>query len=198
MKRSLLLAAASLFVIVSALATTYTVGVGGMSFSPSSLTVHPGDVITWTWTDGTHTTTSVSVPGGATSWNANINSSNTTFSYTPTVLGTYQYQCTFHASMGMVGTITVVSPTGIAPINANPVFNMYPNPSSDRVHILLNDSREPATITLTNILGMQLVAENYDATKAVDLALAEIPAGTYFVNVIQGNKANKQELIVIH
>ncbi len=197
MKKNLLLIAAIFCMLTSSFATTYMVNVGGMSFTPSSLTVHPGDVVMFMWTDGTHTTTSTTIPAGATSWNSNINSSTTSFSYTPTVLGTYHYQCNFHVSMGMVGTITVVSATGVAPVSTTPIFSMFPNPVSGSLHLMLNNPGVPISITLTNMNGTKVMSKVYSGAKETIINMKGMPNGTYFINAVQGDKAYKQELIVL-
>lgn len=94
-----------------AFATIHTIEVGGssgISFVPSSVTVTLGDTVKWEWDNGSHTTTSVNIPVGAASWDEVINSSNLSFVYVPTVPGDYDYKCTPHASLGMVGSFTVV------------------------------------------------------------------------------------------
>ncbi len=91
-------------------AVTYTVQVGNYNFSPSSLNVNVGDIVEWVWVAGSHTTTASSVPAGAASWDEPINSGNQTYSYTVTTAGNYNYVCTPHASMGMVGSFTATNP----------------------------------------------------------------------------------------
>ncbi|HET8572443.1 MAG TPA: PKD domain-containing protein [Edaphocola sp.] len=94
-----------------AFATIHVIDVGGssgISFVPSSLTVTLGDTIKWEWDNGSHTTTSTNIPAGAASWDEAINSSNLSFTYVPTVPGDYDYKCTPHASLGMVGSFSVI------------------------------------------------------------------------------------------
>lgn len=67
----------------------HVINAGGTSFSPNSLTLAVGDTIVFTWTSGTHTTTSTAVPSGAATWDAPLTSSNTTFRYIITKTGTY-------------------------------------------------------------------------------------------------------------
>ena len=82
---------------------TNTVQMAGMVFSPVTLTVAAGTVVTWSNNDDVaHTSTSTSgiwdtgnIPAGG--------SKTTTFG----VKGTYSYTCTYHASMGMRGTVVV-------------------------------------------------------------------------------------------
>jgi plastocyanin len=80
-----------------------TVVMSGMAFVPSTLTVTVGTTVTWKNVDGVaHTSTSDTgvwdtgrMVGGATA--------TTTF----TTRGTYPYNCVYHASMGMRGTVIV-------------------------------------------------------------------------------------------
>lgn len=94
-------------------ATIVTILVGGASnsFSPSSTTLVLGDTVRWQWVGGFHTTTSLAIPGGAAAWDQTLSSAGT-FSYKPTQLGTYNYQCNPHAP-GMAGTFTVSAPTPV-------------------------------------------------------------------------------------
>jgi plastocyanin len=106
----------------TAFATTHTVQVGNYFFNPSTLNVEVGDIVKWVWVAGNHTTTSSTIPAGAASWDKLINSSNQTYSYTVTVAGTYNYVCTPHASMGMVGSFTASNPAPsltVSPSNQN-------------------------------------------------------------------------------
>ena len=80
-----------------------TVEMSGMSFSPATITVAVGTTVTWKNTDGiAHTSTSDTgvwdtgnIPAGG--------SKTTTFN----TAGTFPYQCTYHATMGMRGTVVV-------------------------------------------------------------------------------------------
>jgi plastocyanin len=87
-------------------ATTWNVTVESYQFTPATLNVMVGDVIHWTWIGGTHTTTSVSVPMGASTWDSPINTTQKTFDYTVTTAGTYNYECSFHSFLGMTASFT--------------------------------------------------------------------------------------------
>jgi plastocyanin len=105
---------AALLILKSSFATTHTVNVSNNQFSPATVNAVVGDVIKWVWIEGFHTTTSVTIPSGAATWSQQLDANGvTTFSYTVTKAGTYDYQCNFHASLGMVGTINV---TGALPV----------------------------------------------------------------------------------
>lgn len=95
-------------------ATIVVINVGGASntFAPSSTTITLGDTIRFQWQGGTHTTTSLGIPGGATAWNQPMTAASTTYTYKPAVQGVYNYQCNPHAP-GMAGTFTVSAPTPV-------------------------------------------------------------------------------------
>jgi len=91
-------------------ATVHTVHVMNFSFSPSSFSASVGDTVEWIWVGGGHTTTSLTIPGGAASWSHPVNNSNTTFEYKITTAGTYTYWCAIHQTM-MEASFTVSTPT---------------------------------------------------------------------------------------
>jgi plastocyanin len=72
----------------------------GMAYTPSTITVTAGTTVTWTNKDGVaHTVTS------AGNFDSGSIGSNGTWSHQFTTAGTFQYVCTFHASMN--GTVKV-------------------------------------------------------------------------------------------
>ena len=82
---------------------SHTIAMSGMVFSPSTMTVAKGTTVTWQNNDGfAHTATSDSllwdtgnIPGGS--------SKAIVFN----TAGTFTYNCIYHKSMGMTGTIVV-------------------------------------------------------------------------------------------
>src|ERR1700745_859703 len=93
-------------------AATFNVGVGahhplvGITFLPWSVTIHPGDQVTWTWASSEHSTTSgrPGMPNGL--WDSGIRSQGATFTHTFNSVGTFPYYCRAH---GEVGTVIVTS-----------------------------------------------------------------------------------------
>ncbi len=77
-----------------------------MVFFPRILSVMPGDVVTFKGVDRGHNSASLKgmVPEGGEDWKGRINQD---IDVTFTQPGFYGYQCTPHASMGMVGLIVV-------------------------------------------------------------------------------------------
>src|SRR5499427_151199 len=98
-------------------ATTFDVSVGPnfeLVFSPSSVTIHPGDQVRWTWASSGHSTTSGSPGQPNNIWDSGIRNQGATFTRTFSNAGTFPYYCVPHGGCcGMVGTVMVVnaSPT---------------------------------------------------------------------------------------
>ena len=80
-------------------ATIHTVQVADFSFTPSVLNINSGDTVRWVWVSGTHTTTSTSVPTGATAWDHPMNSGSTQFDEKFTIAGIYDYHCSIHPTI---------------------------------------------------------------------------------------------------
>ncbi|HRH48887.1 MAG TPA: plastocyanin/azurin family copper-binding protein [Panacibacter sp.] len=102
-------------ITVSSNAATITIHVKNFAFSPKTVNAVVGDVIQFVWDNGSHTTTSKTIPVGAAAWDAIMDgtATHTTFNYILTVAGTYNYKCTPHELGGMIGTLTV---TGALPV----------------------------------------------------------------------------------
>ena len=81
-----------------------TVEMSGMSFIPAQITVKVGTTVTWTNNDSfAHTATSDSSGG----WDTGNIAGGKSAAHTFNTAGTFPYRCTYHAAMGMVGTVIV-------------------------------------------------------------------------------------------
>ncbi len=108
MKKALLLLLAITLISLCSNATIHVVSVANFQFSPANVPdVIVGDTMRWVWVSGTHTTTDdngvhgtspTSTPAGAPTWNDSINVRKTSFDYTVTVPGVYNYLCNPHAA----------------------------------------------------------------------------------------------------
>ena len=136
-----------------------------------------GDTIRWTWMDGTHTTTSTSIPTGATTWNAPLDVDYPEYKYVVTVAGQYQYDCIYHAAMGMTGSITA-NPTGITPISGNvpiqyKLYQNYPNPFNPTTIIKFDlPANSNVKLTVYDIAGNEVAR----------LVNQQLQAGSYSFN----------------
>src|SRR5947208_1801089 len=96
--------------VASGATVTVTVGDGCFCFSPSSVTIYPGDTVLWTWSSSGHSSTSGTpgFPDGL--WDSGILNQDATFSHTFNTAGSFPYYCTPHGQCcGMTGTVNVTS-----------------------------------------------------------------------------------------
>ena len=157
-------------------ATKWIINVQNFSFSPASLPlVHVGDTVRWVWINGSHTATSTTIPASAPIWNSPITVSNQSFQYVPTIVGTYNYKCTPHEGMGMVGSF-IVSPLPFISLNLK-VFMEGPF-NSTVMNTTLNSSgllplSQPYNGVAWNYTGTENVASIPNAG-IVDWVLVEL------------------------
>lgn len=104
----------------SVTATVFVINTSNFQFAPANITLNLGDTVKWLWVSGTHTTTSVTIPPGAVAWNSPLNSTATSFIYVPAKVGSYNYNCVFHAAV-MTGSFAVVCPPASVSIAASGV-----------------------------------------------------------------------------
>lgn len=119
MKKMLLFTLCAVLVITG-FATRITIKVQDFQFKAKSVNAKVGDTIIFKWVNGIHTTTSITIPAGATAWNKPMDSAHKTFGYILKKPGVYNYNCTFHAPL-MKGTINVSAalPAGLSEISIN-------------------------------------------------------------------------------
>jgi plastocyanin len=91
-------------------AATVNVAMGDDFFNPATTNVNVGDTVVWTHTG--QRPHDVTADNGAFSSPRRM-MGGSTFSYTATTAGTYNYQCTIHA--GMDGVLVVMGAPGAAP-----------------------------------------------------------------------------------
>ncbi len=130
-------------ILISAIGTnanaaTFIVHVQSGHFAPTDFTINTGDSVIWMWDNnaGNHTTTSINIPAGAAGWNELINQNAPVYVYVPVVAGSYNYNCTFHASSGMVGHFTVNATTGISVASQVATLKLnVTSPANGQLHV---------------------------------------------------------------
>lgn len=85
-------------------ADTFNVDVADFAFTPADVVCSVGDTIIWTESSGMHTTSSTSVPSGASTWNYAFVGVGDSYTYVIEMPGDYTYQCNNHPTL-MQGTI---------------------------------------------------------------------------------------------
>ena len=106
-------AAVAACVHASAHAAEHVINQKGIAFSPSSVTVAPGDTIRWVYTGGFHTVTSGAncTPDGQFDGILSLKSAQFVWKVPASAAGTtIPYYCSPHCIFGMTGTITVTTP----------------------------------------------------------------------------------------
>ncbi len=183
-------------------AITININVDNNFFDPSFVTANVGDVIKWNHVDGTHTTTSDTVPAGADTWDAPITDNSTTFSYTITVAGHYHYFCTIHGQ-SMSGVIEASDPTGIPALNPgfeSTISVSSTNANSVSLHYQLNQSQH-TNVALFNLAGNKTVQIVDQVLPAGDYneqyqLSGNITSGVYFLIIESGNLRLTRKLVV--
>lgn len=191
---------------ISMKATSYTVTISGFAYSPATLTVSVGDIVTIS-ASGTHPLAEVS----QTTWNANgtatvstgFGNKSSDYTFTITSATNIYYVCTNHVSMGMKGMITV-STVGVKEQNdliSN--ISMFPNPAKDKFSVKFN-STESGNVTakLYSVCGQEV--ESLVANKEFGAGVTtlnfdlqnNIPAGIYFVQLNYNSKKVIRKLII--
>jgi plastocyanin len=94
-------------------------------FSPSSVTINPGDHVEWTWATSGHSTTSglPGMPNGL--WDSGVRNFGATFTHTFNSVGTFPYHCTQHGEGGQVIVIAAPTPTP-TPLTGPPTVTTNP------------------------------------------------------------------------
>jgi plastocyanin len=132
----------------SATTVDVTVGPNGnLVFSPSSVTIRPGDQVRWTFGSSGHSTTSGSPGQPNNIWDSGIRNQGATFTHTFSSAGTFPYYCIPHGGCcAMVGTVMVVnaSPTPTPRPTATPT----PTPASIPV-VTTNPATKVAAFSAT-------------------------------------------------
>jgi plastocyanin len=188
-------------------ATSYTITTVGTTYSPPTLNVSIGDVVTIS-SSSTHPLAEVSLA----TWNANGTAtlstgfgnkiSNYTFTITSTT--SIYYVCTNHvSSMGMKGQINV-STVGINELTeAFENINIFPNPAKDNFAVKFNATENGnVTVKLYSLCGHEIESlilnkEFYSGVNILNLKLQNtITAGVYFVELNYNSKKVISKLMI--
>lgn len=110
----------------SAGATNHVVTQSGLTFSPSSISVLPGDTVQWVRTGGSHTVTSGAPCSANGLFSGPLNSTSPSFTWTVPASAagtTVTYFCIPHCGSGMTGSIVVGNPPNPADLNGDGAVN---------------------------------------------------------------------------
>ncbi len=201
----------ALFLLVPIVAHSKTVTIyfGGenssppFGYSPSSVTVNVGDTIVWMGNFAApHTLVSESIPSGAASW-SKTDMTGTSFSYVVTVPGTYNYECTIHVSLGMVGSFTAAAAGVDAPQAISMIMEpVYPNPAVNESMVDFTlDQPAHVTLRIFNALGDLIQTPTNEDMGAgshmLMLSTKSFASGTYEYVLQAGSSVLKRSVLVV-
>jgi plastocyanin len=189
-------------------AATYTITISGFTYSPPTLTVNLGDVVT-IQASATHPLNQVSAAtwsaAGSTTLTGGWGSLTSNYTFTASTVSDIYYVCQVHVGMGMKGIVTVQNPTGIAQ-NALSFqnLNVFPNPAKEKITVTLSsDKATSATFKLFSITGAEvatlmlnqnlIVGEN-----KIELALPSLSNGNYILEISSDAKKTSKKITVIN
>lgn len=187
-------------------AATFTISTVGTSYSPATLTVSVGDVVT-IQASGSHPLVEVS----QSTWNANgstplgggFGTKTSNYTFTVTSTNAIYYVCSVHVGMGMKGMITVSA----AGVNENTItlnnVSLFPNPAKNNMNVNFNASTSTSvSIKLYDVTGREIekLMNETNVAQGVHTFNFELPsylnAGNYFVEVTSGNQKATKKLII--
>jgi plastocyanin len=201
-------------------ATVKVVTIGsGSAYSPSTVTVAPGDTVRWTNTGlGIHTATSGTAEPGCASgepdflWDSgDLGPSDVFEREFAEAPGDYPYFCTYHACCCLMrGVVRVQAPVGIGDrgpeVSPARLFQNYPNPFNPetwipfelsvetRVHLAVYDVEGRRVLDLVNgRLGKGSYAVPW---RGVDREGREVPSGSYFARLRFGKTTDVRKMIL--
>ncbi len=169
-------------------------GLGTPFFSPQNLSIEIGDVVNWSWVSGQH---NVAASSGPESFNSGSHFSPFEWSFTFTLSGTYNYECTlFNHAVTQFGTI-IVSPLSIANLERSRSFDLmlYPNPAVNTV-IIEKTRNGSSTVKFTDLSGRHILTIANTTELRMTCDIADLTRGIYFVEVEMDGVIVRQRLLI--
>jgi plastocyanin len=190
-------------------AATFTITISGFAYSPSTLTCTVGDQVI-IQASGSHPTAQVDQPtwaaDGTTPMAGGWGSQTTTFTFSPSSIGTVYYVCQFHVGLGMKGTITVNgSGIGINETANNFLkeYNVFPNPATTNIKVGFGlEENSTVNIKLLSLTGqevktfvsdMNLPQGKHEYSFELPLGIA---TGNYFIEISSGTRKTTKKVLV--
>ena len=179
---------------------TYNVAASGITFAPATLNVHTGDVVHWSFS-GTHDVTSGANCTSDSKFYSGTKNSGDTYDFTFSTAGTFPYYCSFHCSLGMVGSITVLVASGIETGSmALSLLKSYPNPFSGNTNLQYDLSKSAkVNIDITNFAGQKVLEMEFHETAGTHLEVLELSKmakGLYILHLHLDGIPAKEAILV--
>jgi hypothetical protein len=149
-------------------------------------------------TDGSVTATPTGGTGPYTySWSTVPSQSTATA--TALVAGTYTCTITDAHGCTTTTTMTISVVTGIMNYVKSDSYKVYPNPATSFLTVEVQTSQNTTfTISLTNLVGQQVMSEGYEANGSFrkDMDVSALPNGLYFITVETSSGRLVQKIVI--
>jgi plastocyanin len=208
-KKNLLIIFSCLLFAIKINATTHTIyvwsgyfifvnGATSNNLATSPLTVQLGDTIQFLPLDPPtmmHTVTSTTIPAGATAFDQIWQlPADTFFQYVPAVVGVYNFECTPHVSMNMIGSFTVVSNTvGINQASQKSECVVFPNPTVNSINLNVTKNLIGEHYFLSDLNGKIFFRGELKSVETL-IDLNAMHSGNYILSI--GEKLNNRFNVV--
>jgi plastocyanin len=170
----------------------------GLTFSPSTLTIVPGENVTFTL-ESAHNAVEVSkatwdangatpLPGG---FSVGFGGGEVLPAQLPN--GTHWYVCSPHASSGMKGIIIVGTPTGIEETRGLIDVSVFPNPASDLITVKGSKNLPGTEYYITDQNGRQVLTGKLDG-ETTSIQISQLNKGIYYLQ-LEGQKNRSLKVI---
>ena len=86
-------------------------------------------------------------------------------------------------------------------LDAPLISNIYPNPSNQWINVITGSETGDLSLQLFDLAGRILLAEDYDQVNRnfqVQLNVAEVKNGIYFLHVSLGNSSEIRKVVIRH
>ncbi|WP_205729739.1 T9SS type A sorting domain-containing protein, partial [Flavobacterium bernardetii] len=114
----------------------------------------------------------------------------TSQTFTPTVVGDYKVEITLGGCTNTSSCVTVTTLETTSFDSTNFVY--YPNPTSDILHITNGNLIEE--VNVINLIGQQMISTKFNS-KEIQLNLATLPTGTYFITIKSEGKSKTIKIL---
>lgn len=125
------------------------------------------------------------VSGGSAPYSYQWNTGDTTNPFVNLAPGSFTVSVTDNNGCVKTASVVVGQTTGIENPKVAQSFQLYPNPTSGKIILAVNEVLPETNIGLRNMLGQLLLSANVTATQTA-LDLSYLPSGVYFMELYKG------------
>jgi hypothetical protein len=158
------------------------------------LTIVSGDTVIWTWTNPNHTVESVEGSSVESFDSGFLAPTNSTFSYTFTVVGDNDYFCGVHGAASMSGTITVDENLSIEDETLN-TFSIKSNPVNQNLELNFSQNLLEGKLVILDLLGKSILSTTVNNSSSALIDVSSLKSGVYIVKISAENNTQSNRFI---